>query len=138
MADGTRLTILGLITLEFELKGVLMRNVFAVGPSQKDAILGMPFLYTHQCTMVFGTPEVFIDGRRISCAEKYRQRGPIDQQETRQYPAPRMVEPVTLTRSATGGSASTTGGNGVRRVDMGGMDPDIRNICVDECDTAPG
>ena len=77
MADGTRL-----ITLEFELKGVPMTEVFAVGPLQEDAILGIPFLYTHHCTMAFGTPEVYIGGRRISCAQKYGQQWPIDHQET--------------------------------------------------------
>ena len=78
MADGTRLTFLGQITLQIELKGVLMREVFAVGPMQQDVILGMPFLYAHQCTLVFGTPEMYIDGRRISCTEKYGRRWPID------------------------------------------------------------
>ena len=102
MADGTRLTFLGLITLEFELKGVPMSEVFAVGPIQEDATLGMPFLYTHQCTMVFGTPEVYIDGRRISCAEKYGQKWPINRQETLQYPAPRVVELIVLTLGVTG------------------------------------
>ena len=73
MAYGTKLTFLGLIMLEFKLKEVPMKEVFAVGPIQKDAILGMPFLYTHQCSMVFRTPEVYINGRRISCAKKFGQ-----------------------------------------------------------------
>ena len=136
-ADGTRMKFLGLIPLEFVLKGVPMREVFAVRPIQEDAILAMPFLYTHQCTMVLGTPEVYVDGKRISCAEKYEKEWPIDQQETQQYLAQRVVKPIVRGQHATSRDIPTIDRGRVKGEAKGRRDPIRKGSWVEESKAVP-
>ena len=71
MADGTRLQFYGVIRLELRLKGMCLEEVFVVGKISEDVILGMPFLTDHQCTMVFGTSTVLIEGKEVRCTDRH-------------------------------------------------------------------
>ena len=64
MADGTQLPFYGVLRLPLRVGDVKTEETFVVSRINEDAILGMPFLVAHNCTMEFDQPAVHIDGRQ--------------------------------------------------------------------------
>lgn len=71
MADGTQLPFYGIIKLPFRLRDLKTEEAFVVSKLSEDAILGMPFLSKHQCTMAFGKPMLQINGHELKCTDKH-------------------------------------------------------------------
>lgn len=71
MADGTRLPFYGIIQLEGRLRDIKFCETFVISQINEDAILGMPFLTSHGCTMEFGHPTVIVDGRELTCTDRH-------------------------------------------------------------------
>ena len=44
--------------------------VFVVSRINEDAILGMPFLVTHNCSIEFHQPVIQVDGRKLKCMDR--------------------------------------------------------------------
>ena len=71
MADGTQLPFYGVIRLSFRVRDVKTEEVFVVSRINEDAILGMPFLVTHNCSMEFHQPVIQVDGRELKCTDRH-------------------------------------------------------------------
>ena len=71
MADGTRLPFYGIIQLTGRLREIKFQETFVVSQINEDAILGMPFLTKHGCTMEFNRPTVTVDGKELLCTDRY-------------------------------------------------------------------
>ena len=71
MADGTQLPFYGVLRLPFRVREVKTGGVFVVSHINEDAILGMPFLVTHNCAMEFNQPIVQINGKRLKCTDRH-------------------------------------------------------------------
>ena len=63
MADGIRLPFYGVIQLHIRLKELLIEKRLVVSRISEDAILGMPFLARHSCTIDFNSTKVIVDSR---------------------------------------------------------------------------
>ena len=53
------------------LRDVKIEETFVVSSISEDAILGMPFLAAHNCTMDFGRPVLTINGRELTCTDRH-------------------------------------------------------------------
>ena len=71
LADGSKLPFHGQITLSGRVDRVRFRETFVVGDVSEDAILGMAFLTTHQCSINFATSEVKVGEKRVMCIDQY-------------------------------------------------------------------
>ena len=71
MADGTKLPFYGMVKLPLRVREIKTREVFVVSCIKEDAILGMPFLMAHNCSMEFSQPKMRIDGKRLRCTDKH-------------------------------------------------------------------
>ena len=69
MASGTQLPFYGVLRLPLRVRDVKTVAVFAVSRINEDAILGMPFLVAHNCSMEFNQPMTQVDGKRLKCAD---------------------------------------------------------------------
>ena len=74
LADGRRMPFYGNVTLHGQVGGVRFQEAFAIGVINEDAILGMAFLVSHQCSIDFSTSEVKIGERRVPCSDKHGHR----------------------------------------------------------------
>ena len=45
------------------------KEIFVVSRINEDALLGMPFLVAHNCSMEFHQPIVQVDGRKLKCTD---------------------------------------------------------------------
>ena len=73
MFDGTKLPFYGMVRLPLRVRKVKTKEVFVVSCIKEDAILGMPFLMAHNCSMEFSQPKMQIDGKRLRCTDKHGQ-----------------------------------------------------------------
>ena len=71
--DGTRLPFYGMIRLTIRLKDVRTKEVFVVSRLSENAILGMPFFVTHQCSLEFEQSVVWVNGRQLVCTDRHEQ-----------------------------------------------------------------
>ena len=71
MFDGTKLPFYGMVRLPLRVRKVKTKEVFVVSCIKEDAILGMPFLMAHNCSMEFSQPKMQIDGKRLRCTDKH-------------------------------------------------------------------
>ena len=71
MADGTQLPFYGVIRLPFQVRDVKTENIFVVSRINEDAILGMPFLVAHNCSIEFHQPVIQVDGRKLKCTDRH-------------------------------------------------------------------
>ena len=53
MADGTQLQFYDVLRLPLQMRDVKAEEIFVVSRINEDAILGMPFLVAHNCSMEF-------------------------------------------------------------------------------------
>ncbi|XP_067944968.1 uncharacterized protein [Watersipora subatra] len=65
MSNENRLAFYGVVRLQVQLRDVKIEEVFVASKISKDAIIGMPFLVAHQCTMNFEQPIVTVWGRSL-------------------------------------------------------------------------
>ena len=63
MANGTRLPFYSVIQQHIRLKELLIEKRLVVSRISEDAILGMPFLACHSCTIDFNSTKVIVDSR---------------------------------------------------------------------------
>ena len=66
MADCTHMPFYGMISLELPLRDVKVKETFVVGAISEDAILGMPFLTDHGCSLDFSRPTLRLAGRELT------------------------------------------------------------------------
>ena len=71
MADGTHMPFYGMISLELRLRDVKVKETFVVGAISEDAILGMPFLTDHGCSLDFSRPTLKLAGRELTCTDRH-------------------------------------------------------------------
>ena len=74
MADGTQLPFYGVIQLHIKLKKLLTEKRLVVSRISEDAILGMPFLARHGCTIDFNSTKVIVDSKEIECMDRHSRR----------------------------------------------------------------
>lgn len=60
----------GKVTLRCRVRDVVMEKAFTVEKLIGDAILGMPFLMTNECSIHFPRPTISLQGREIMCTDK--------------------------------------------------------------------
>ncbi|XP_067940157.1 retroviral-like aspartic protease 1 [Watersipora subatra] len=71
MVDGSKLQFYGLIRLSGKIRDVPIKESFIVSQISKDAILGMPFLISHNCNIEFGRPVISLEDRKHTCMDKH-------------------------------------------------------------------
>ena len=71
MADGSKLQFYGLIRLPGRIRDVPIEESFIVSQISEDAILGMPFLISHNCNIEFSQPVISLRDRKLTCTDKY-------------------------------------------------------------------
>ena len=71
MADGTQLPFYGILRLPLRVRDVKTEEVFVVSRINEDAILGMPFLVAHNCSMEFQQPIIQVDGHKLKCTDRH-------------------------------------------------------------------
>ena len=87
MADGSTLPFYGVIELPCRIRDVMVTETFIVSKLGDDAILGMPFLVTNECSMEFGRPILKLKDRSLAC---------IDRQGNALVSSVQVVRPVTI------------------------------------------
>ena len=70
MADGTPLPFSGLIRLKCKVRDVAVEETFVICRINEDAILGMPFLTNHGCSVAFDKALLTIDGKQLACTDR--------------------------------------------------------------------
>ena len=71
LADGSRLPFHGVIRLAGHLRNVPIEESFVVSEINDDAILGMPFLMTHECRLDFSRPILSLGWRDLMCTDRF-------------------------------------------------------------------
>jgi len=71
LADGSCIPFYGIISLPGRVRDQAIHETFIVSQLMEDAILGMPFLETHQCRMDFHKSVVVMAGRELVCVDKF-------------------------------------------------------------------
>ena len=71
MADGTQLPFYGVLRLLLHVRDVKTVAVFVISRINEDAILGMPFLVAHNCSIEFNQPMTQVDGKRLKCTDRH-------------------------------------------------------------------
>ena len=92
LADGTQLPFYGVIRLQVRVRDVKTEDVFVVSQISEDAILGMPFLVAHNCSMDFNQPVVQVDGRKLTCTDRHGRLLLSNLQVTREVVVPPRTE----------------------------------------------
>ena len=98
MADGTQLPFYGVLKLPTRLRGLQTEETFVISRISEDAILGMPFLTTHNCTMEFENATLSISGKELRCTDRYGRLLTNNVQVVRNVTIPARTEMAILGR----------------------------------------
>ena len=101
MADGTQLPFYGVLRLPLRVRDVKAEEVFVVSRINEDAILGMPFLVAHKCTMEFNQPIVQVGSRKLECTDRHGRLLVSSVQTTRGLVVPPRTEMAVPSRVNT-------------------------------------
>ena len=70
MADGTRMSFLGLVRLPLQLRHFSTTEIFMVGHIDEDVILGMPFLTKQGCALDFRRNVLALQEQELRCTDR--------------------------------------------------------------------
>ena len=101
MADGTQLPFYGRLRLPLRVRDVKTEEVFVVSRINEDAILGMPFLVAHNCSMEFQLPIIQVDGQKLKCTDRHGRLLTSSVQVTRELVVPPRTEMTVPCRVTT-------------------------------------
>ena len=101
MADGTQLPFYGVLRLPLRVRDVKTEATFVVSRINEDAILGMPFLVAHNCSMEFNQPMIQVDGKRLKCTDRHGRLLVSSVQVTRDLVVPPRTEMAVQCRVTT-------------------------------------
>ena len=101
MANGTQLPFYDVLRLPHRVRNVKAEEVFVVSRINKDAILSMLFLVTHNCAMEFNQPIVQVDGRKLKCTDRHGRLLVSSIQNTHELVVPPRTEMAVLNRVTT-------------------------------------
>lgn len=71
LADGIQLNFYSMINLPFWVRYAKAGEASVLSHISKDAILGMPFLVAHYCTMEFKRPILRVEGKELTCSDRH-------------------------------------------------------------------
>jgi len=70
LADGSHISFYGVIEIAGSVRNRAIQETFIVGQLKEDAILGMPFLQRHRCSIDFKRSVVLMGGTELACVDK--------------------------------------------------------------------
>lgn len=100
LADGSSISFYGIIEFAGSVCSQAIQEMFIVGQSQEDAILGMPFLQRHRCSIDFKKSVVMMGDKELTCVDKFGRPQVI------QSCTMLSRSQATVSRKADGGSTS--------------------------------